>query len=231
MSLVGDQARLNDQEPLKQGTGGLSRYRPDLLLLAVDLAGVLVFAVEGAMAGIRAELDLLGLLVVAFATALGGGMIRDLLIGAVPPNSVRDWRYPAMAFVGGGAVFFFYQFFQRVPAELMISLDAAGLALCAIAGSGKALEFGINPMLSVLMGAVTGVGGGTIRDVLLTHVPGVLRTDVYAAAALAGAAVVVIGLRMKLPRGLVMTLGAAVCFTLRMVAVARHWNLPKVIVH
>ena len=217
--------------PLKKGTGRLARYHPDFLLLVVDLAGVLVFAVEGAMAGIRAELDLLGLMVVAFATALGGGMIRDLLIGAVPPNSVRDWRYPAMAFAGGGAVFFFYQFFQRVPAELMITLDAAGLALCAIAGAGKAIEFGINPLLAVLMGAVTGVGGGTIRDVLLTRVPGVLRADVYAAAALAGAAVVVIGLRVKLPRWLVMTLGAVTCFSLRMVAVARHWNLPKVMVH
>jgi uncharacterized membrane protein YeiH len=171
------------------------------------------------------------LMVVAFATALGGGMIRDLLIGAVPPNSVRDWRYPATAFVGGGAVFFFYEFFQRVPSELMITLDAAGLALCAVAGAGKAIEFGINPLLAVLMGGVTGVGGGTIRDVLLTRVPGVLRTDVYAAAALAGAAVVVMGLRLKLSRGLVMTAGAVVCFTLRMVAVSRGWNLPKVVAH
>jgi uncharacterized membrane protein YeiH len=219
------------KKPLKKGTGRLTRYNPDLLLLAVDLAGVLVFAVEGAMAGIRAELDLLGLIVVAFVTALGGGMIRDLLIGSVPPNSVRDWRYPAVAFLGGGAVFFFYHFFQSVPTELMLALDAAGLSLCAVAGSGKAIEFGINPMLAVLMGAVTGVGGGTIRDVLLTHVPGVLRTDVYAAAALAGATVVVLGLRTPLPRGVVMTMGAVVCFALRMVAVSRHWNLPKVIVH
>jgi uncharacterized membrane protein YeiH len=222
---------VTDDGQLKKGTGRFARYNPDLLLLMVDLAGVLVFAVEGALAGIGAELDLLGLMVVAFATALGGGMIRDLLIGAVPPNSVRDWRYPATAFVGGGAVFFFYQFFQRVPSELMISLDAAGLALCAVAGAGKAVEFGINPLLAVLMGAVTGVGGGTIRDVLLTRVPGVLRADVYAAAALAGAVVVVLGLKTKLPRGVVMTLGAVVCFALRMVAVARHWNLPRVQVH
>lgn len=222
---------MTDDGQLKKGTGRFARYNPDFLLLVVDLAGVLVFAVEGALAGIGAELNLLGLMVVAFATALGGGMIRDLLIGAVPPNSVRDWRYPATAFAGGGAVFFFYQFFQRVPAELMITLDAAGLALCAIAGAGKAIEFGINPLLAVLMGGVTGVGGGTIRDVLLTRVPGVLRADVYAAAALAGAVVVVMGLRLKLSRGLVMTAGAVVCFTLRMVAVSRGWNLPKVAAH
>jgi uncharacterized membrane protein YeiH len=220
-----------DTGELKKGLGHLSRYHPDLLLLIVDLGGVLVFAIEGAMAGIRAELDLLGLMVVAFATSLGGGLIRDVLIGAIPPNSVRDWRYPAVAFAGGGAVFFFYQFIQSVPAQLMITLDAAGLALCAVAGAGKAIEFGINPMLAVLMGGVTGVGGGTIRDVLLTRVPGVLRSDVYASAALLGALVVVIGLKMKMPRGVVMTLGAVACFTLRMVAVAKGWNLPKVMVH
>lgn len=222
---------MREELPLKKGTGRLSFYHPDVLLLVVDLMGVLVFAIEGALAGIRAELDLIGLLVVAFSTALGGGMIRDLLIGAIPPNSVRDWRYPAVAFLGGGAVFFFYQFFQSVPSQLMIALDAAGLSLCAIAGAGKAVEFGINPLLSILMGAVTGVGGGTIRDVLLNRVPGVLRSDVYAAAALAGAMIVVIGLRTSAPRWLVMSFGAAACFTLRMVAVARHWNLPKVMVH
>jgi uncharacterized membrane protein YeiH len=222
---------VSEDGKLRKGTGLLARYNPDFLLIAIDLASVLVFAIEGAMAGIRAELDLLGLMVVAFATALGGGMIRDLLIGAIPPNSVRDWRYPATAFVGGGAVFFFYQFIQSVPPQLMITLDAMGLSLCAIAGALKAIEFGINPLVAVLMGGVTGVGGGTIRDVLLTKVPGVLRTDVYAAAALAGALVVVIGLKAKIPRGVVMTAGAAVCFTLRMVAVARHWNLPKVMMH
>ena len=219
------------QEPLKRGVGRFSLYNPDTLLLVVDLMGVFVFAVEGAMAGIRAELDLLGVMVVSFATALGGGMIRDLLIGAIPPNSVRDWRYPATAFVGGGAVFFFYQFFQQIPPQLMITMDAVGLALCAIAGAGKAIEFGINPMLSILMGGVTGVGGGTIRDILLNRVPGVLQTDVYAAAALAGALVVVVGLKLKMSRTLVLFAGAGVCFGLRMVAVWRHWNLPKVMVH
>lgn len=208
-----------------------ARYNPDFLLLTVDLAGTYVFAVEGAMAAIRANLDLLGLLVLSFATALGGGVIRDVLIGAVPPNSIRDWRYGTTALAGGGTVFFFYQFFQSVPQPLMITLDAAGLALFAVAGAEKALEFGINPLIAVLMGGVTGVGGGTVRDVLLTQIPGVLRTDVYAAAALAGAAIVVVGIRMKMPRTLAMSLGGVTCFTLRMVAVWQHWNLPKVMVH
>src|SRR5271170_2347554 len=105
------------------------KYRQDVVLLAVDLVGTFVFAVEGALAGIRGELDLLGLLVVSFVTALGGGTVRDLLIGAVPPNSIRDWRYGATAFAGGGAVFCFYQSFQHVPQQLF-----------AMAGAGKALE-------------------------------------------------------------------------------------------
>jgi uncharacterized membrane protein YeiH len=206
-------------------------YRQDVVLLAVDLVGTFVFAVEGALAGIRGELDLLGLLVVSFVTALGGGTVRDLLIGAVPPNSIRDWRYGAAAFAGGGAVFCFYQSFQHVPQQLLITLDAAGLALFAMAGAGKALEFGINPMIAVLMGVLTGVGGGTIRDVLMTRVPGILNTDIYASAALAGAAVMVIGLALKVPRTIAMTMGGVCCFVLRMVAVAKHWNLPKALAH
>jgi uncharacterized membrane protein YeiH len=128
-------------------------------------------------------------------------------------------------------VFFFHPLFQRVPVHLMITLDAAGLALFAVTGVGKALEFGITPLLAIMMGAVTGAGGGTVRDVLLAQVPGVLHSDVYAAAALAGAAVVVVGLRLKMPRSLAMSLGAGACFVLRMVAAWRHWNLPRVMVH
>jgi uncharacterized membrane protein YeiH len=100
--------------------------------------------------------------------------------------------------------------------------------LFAVAGAGKALEYGITPLLAIMMGAVTGAGGGTVRDVLLAQVPGVLHSDVYASAALAGAAVVVLGVRMKMQRGVAMILGASACFVLRMVAVWQHWNLPRV---
>jgi len=214
------------EESTQRGVGRFNLYHPDHLLLVVDLMGVFVFAVEGGLAAIPTNLDILGLLVVSLATALGGGMIRDLLIGAIPPNSVRDWRYPGAAFAGGAAVFFFFPVIQQAPQGLVTTLDAAGLALCAIAGAGKAVEYGINPLLSILMGAVTGVGGGTIRDVLLNRVPTVLQSDVYAAAALAGGLVVVIGLRTSAPRWLTMTAGGVTCFVLRMVAVWQHWNLP-----
>jgi uncharacterized membrane protein YeiH len=216
---------------LSSVTAWFPKYNQDVVLLIVDLVGTFVFAVEGALAGIRAGFDVFGLLVLSFVTALGGGTIRDVLIGAIPPNSIRDWRYGATAFAGGGAVFFFSQFFEHVPSHLMITLDAAGLSLFAVAGVGKALEFGITPMLAIMMGAVTGAGGGTVRDVLLAEVPGVLNSDVYAAAALAGAVVMVIGLQAKVARSVAMTSGGVVCFVVRMVAAWRHWNLPKVVGH
>lgn len=217
-------------EQTRNGVGRFNLYDPDLLLLVVDLIGTFVFAVEGALAGINAGLDIFGLLVLSFVTALGGGTIRDLLIGAVPPNSIRDWRYAATALSGGVAVFCFHGLFERVPVQLMVTLDAAGLALFAVAGTEKALEFGIHPLLGIMMGAVTGAGGGTVRDILLAQVPGVLQSDVYAAAALAGSIVVAIGVAMKVRKGWAMSLGAAACFVLRMVAVRQHWNLPKVLI-
>jgi uncharacterized membrane protein YeiH len=201
-------------------------------LLAVDLLGSFVFAVEGALAGIAGELDFLGLMVLSFVTALGGGIIRDVLIGDVPPGSIRDWRYGAVAFAGGAATFFLYEHVLEVPTPLMIVLDAGGLSLFAVAGAAKALAFDIHPFIAVLMGCITGVGGGTVRDVLLAQVPTVLRADVYASAALAGAAITVVGIRyLKVQRSWAMISGGVFCFTLRLLSVWEHWNLPKVNIH
>lgn len=204
------------------------RYDQDTLLLAADLAGTFVFAVEGGLAAVAAHLDLLGLLVLSFVTALGGGIIRDVLIGAIPPNSIRNWRYGTVAFCGGAAVFLFSELFKGVHPNLMTTLDAAGISLFAMTGAAKALDYGLSPFMAILMGGITGVGGGAVRDVLLAQVPIVLRADVYATAALAGAAVMILGLRLRYPRALMMSAGAAVCFLLRMVSVWRHWNLPRV---
>jgi uncharacterized membrane protein YeiH len=172
--------------------------KPVKLLYAVDLAGTLLFAIEGASAAIANKLDLLGVMVLAFATALGGGIIRDVLIGSVPPNALRDWRYSTTAFMGASITFFLNGFVRAIPPHLIIVLDAAGLALFAIAGAEKALLFDMPPLIAILLGGITGVGGGTIRDVLLAEIPTVLRADVYATAALAGAAVVVTGRRLGL---------------------------------
>jgi uncharacterized membrane protein YeiH len=198
------------------------------LLLAVELAGVFFFGIEGATAAITGNLDLLGLMVLAFATALAGGIIRDLLIGAVPPSSLRDWRYSAMAFAGAAIVFFLHRFVLEIPTEVIIVLDAAGLALFAIAGTEKALLYEMHPFVAVLLGAITGVGGGTVCDIFLARVPIVLRADVYATAAMAGSVVMVVGRRLGLTPTLAAVFGGVVCFTLRMVSVWLHWNLPKV---
>ena len=198
------------------------------LLLVFDLIATAVFALEGALSAIQGSLDLLGLLVLAFATALGGGIIRDLLIGAVPPSSIRDWRYAATALAAGVIVFLSYRHLSHVPSMLILTLDAAGLGLFAVAGAAKALNYNIHPLLAILMGGITGVGGGTIRDVLLARIPIVLHSDVYATAALLGAAIVVIGWKLKVRPAFTMTLGWVACFVLRMAAVWNHWNLPRI---
>ena len=198
------------------------------IVLAADLAGTVVFAIEGASAAIRAGLDLLGVLVLSFLVALGGGIIRDLLIGATPPSAIRDWRYPVLAFVAGLVTFLIHTQIEAVPALLLTTLDAAGLALFAVAGAEKAIDFKINPFIATLMGAITGCGGGVMRDMLLVRIPVVLVADIYASAALLGAAVVVIGRRLGCPPAMAAVLGFVICFALRVAAVRFGWQLPRI---
>jgi len=134
------------------------KYDSGKLLFAVDLAGTLLFGIEGATAAIAGHLDLLGLLVLAFSTALAGGIIRDLLIGAVPPSSLRDWRYSAVAFTGAAIVFFLHRFVQGIPGAVIVVLDAAGLALFAVAGTEKALLYKMHPFIAILLGTSPGLG-------------------------------------------------------------------------
>lgn len=204
------------------------KFEGDRVLFAADMVGTLLFAVEGASAAMGGNLDLLGLMVLAFATALGGGIVRDVLIGAVPPAALRDWRYAAVAFSGGTIVFFLHHFLQGIPANLVMVLDAAGLSLFAIAGTEKTLLHKMHPFIAVLLGTVTAVGGGTIRDLFLARTPRVLEADVYATAALAGSMVMVLALKLKLGPLVAALCGGAVCFLLRVVSVWEYWNLPKV---
>jgi uncharacterized membrane protein YeiH len=195
--------------------------------LVIDLAATWLFAVEGASEAAAAHLDLLGVMIVAFATALGGGVVRDLLIGATPPGAIRDWRYPATAFLGGVAVLAFAAWVQRLPGPFLLVVDAAALSLFAVTGVRKALQHGISPFMAVLMGAITGSGGGVVRDLLLTRVPAVLQTDVYAVAALLGGGVLLAAQWVGAGAGGAAVAGGVACFVLRVVAVWRHWNLPR----
>src|SRR5262249_26759841 len=161
-------------------------------LLAADLAGTFLFGIEGAAAAIRGNLDLLGMMVLAFSTALAGGIVRDLLISAIPPESIKNWRYATTAFVAAMVTFFFFRLVESIPMTLMMLMDAAGLSLFAVAGTEKALDYRIHPFMAALLGTITGVGGGTIRDIFPAHVPRVLQSDIYATAALAGAIVLIV---------------------------------------
>lgn len=206
------------------GAIALSDVHP-AILVALDLCGTFAFALSGALAGIRRELDLFGVLVLSVAAATFGGITRDLLIGAVPPAALQDWRYLAVSLIAGLIVFLWSFMIEKLQHPVLL-LDAVGLAFFAVSGTEKALAFGLSPVMAALLGMVTGIGGGVVRDVLVTEIPVVLRSDLYAVAALAGAATVVGGNLLDLPV-LVTTLGGGViCFALRVVAIRRRWQLP-----
>ena len=195
-------------------------------LLLLDLCGTFAFALSGALAAVRRELDVFGVLVVAFAAAASGGIMRDLLIGAAPPAALLDWRYLAVAVVAGLVVFFWSRIIERLQNPVRM-LDAAGLSFFAVAGAEKALAFGLSPMMAALLGMLTGIGGGVARDVLLAEIPVVLRADLYAVAALAGAAVVVAGDLLEVAPIVATICGGLLCFGLRVMAIRWNWRLPR----
>lgn len=195
------------------------------LLRTLDLCGTFAFALSGAVAGIRRRLDVFGVLVLSFAAATFGGISRDLLIGAVPPAALVDWRYLVVSVAAGLIAFFWLPLIEKFcqPVRLM---DAMGLAFFAVAGAQKALAFGLSPLMAALLGMLTGIGGGFLRDVLLAEIPAVLRSDLYAVAALAGAAVVAGGSMLPLPPVVPAIAGGILCLGLRMMAIRRGWHLP-----
>jgi len=196
------------------------------LVLVLDLAGTFVFALAGATAGVRRHLDVFGVLVLAFAAACAGGIVRDVLIGATPPAAISDWRYLATSLLAGLIVFRWHAAIERISHPVRM-FDAAGLALFAVAGAEKALAHELNGSMAALLGMLTGIGGGIARDLLLAQVPTVLRSDLYAVAALAGATVVVLGDRLSVTPVGAAVAGAALCFALRVMAIHRGWHLPK----
>jgi uncharacterized membrane protein YeiH len=197
----------------------------ETLLLVLDLVGTFVFALSGAMAGVKHRLDLLGVLVLSFAAGNAGGITRDLLIGAVPPAAISDWRYLAVSLLAGIITFCWFESIDRLRSPVLV-FDGAGLALFAVSGTQKALAFGLDPVMAALLGMLTGIGGGMTRDVLLAEIPTVLRADLYAIAALAGAAVVVIGGALQFSSTAVTIAGASLCFGLRLMAIHHGWHLP-----
>jgi uncharacterized membrane protein YeiH len=195
------------------------------VVLVVDLAGTFVFALSGALAGVERRLDLFGVLVLSFAAGCFGGIARDVLIGAVPPASISDLRYLTVAVIAGLVTFRWHGVVHRWRNPVLL-FDGAGLAFFAASGTQKAIAFGLSPIMAALLGMLTGIGGGITRDVLLAEVPAVLRGELYAVAALAGASVVVLGDIGRIPPTLAMGVGLSLCFGLRMMAIRRGWRLP-----
>lgn len=195
------------------------------LLVTLDLVGTFVFAMSGAASGVKSRLDVFGVSVLAFVAGNAGGITRDVLIGAVPPAAIGNWRYVAASLIAGVTTFLWYPGVSRAQ-RIVLLFDAAGLATFAVAGTQKALAHGVNPVTAALLGMLTGIGGGMMRDLLVREIPVVLRADFYALAALAGAAVVVAGHGLHWPAVPTAIAGASVCFFMRLTAIRRGWRLP-----
>jgi len=196
------------------------------LALALDVSGTLVFAVSGALLAVRKELDIVGVIVLAVAAGMGGGIIRDVLLGDTPPVAVDNQLYPIIGIVTGLLVFLFHQYVRRL--RLGIGLwDALGLGFFAVSGTLKSLDAGVSPLPAVLLGVVTGVGGGMVRDLLALEVPVVLHRDIYALAALVGAVICTIAVYLDQPSSVAAFLGVSSTFILRVLAMRFGWSAPR----
>ena len=204
---------------------GVPSSEPAAFLVVLDLTGILVFAVTGALVAVRKNLDVFAALVLAGVTGLGGGFIRDVLIGATPPAALADWRYLLVPVGAGLLTFFFHSVLGRLERVLTI-FDAFGLALFCVTGAIKAVSYGLGPVPAALLGMLTGIGGGMLRDVLAGRVPVIFDGVLYATPALAGAAVAVVLERLGLPVEVGATAGFVTCVGWRLLALRRGWRAP-----
>jgi uncharacterized membrane protein YeiH len=196
------------------------------LFTFLDLAGTFAFALSGAVAARERGLDWFGILVIAFTVACGGGALRDLCIGAIPPAGLADWRYLGAAVVAAVLTMASQGLVQRL-AHPVVLFDTLGLGLFAVTGAQKALLFGSNAEVAVLLGMVTAVGGGVARDVLLNRVPVILQREIYASAALVGAAIATVGNLLGQDSPALTWCAVAACFALRMLSLRFRWHLPR----
>ncbi len=196
------------------------------LFYLLDMIGTAAFAASGAWAGVRREMDLFGVLVLGMVTAIGGGTLRDLLLGDTPPFCLTDENYLWLSLIVSLLVFIGHQHLKQISNPLLY-FDAIGLGTFVVIGTGKALQFNLGPLGAVLMGIMTATAGGVIRDVLSTRVPLILQREIYASACLIGAGLMVTLQYTALPQNLIIILAAATVITLRLLAISRNWALPK----
>jgi uncharacterized membrane protein YeiH len=200
-------------------------YSPNVLVL--DLLAIGVFGISGGLTAVRMRLDFVGVIALATVTGLGGGWIRDVLIGATPPAALADWRYLVTPLAAGVATFFLHPAFGRMERSINI-FDAFGLGLFSVAGALTASEHGLGPLPATLLGVITGIGGGVLRDVLTGQVPSVLRKgELYATPATVGAAIAATGHQLGAPTLAVVLVGVTVTIVWRLLAIWRGWTAPE----
>lgn len=194
----------------------------------LDLAGIFVFAISGALLAVRKNFDVFGIAMLAEVTALGGGVFRDLVIGAVPPAAFTDLGYFLTPLVAALLVVFLHPQVERIQLGVNV-FDAAGLGLFCVTGTMKAYDYGLGLTASAALGVATGVGGGVLRDVLANEVPSLLRwdRDLYAVPAMVGATMVALSIRYDLLTDLAGALAALTAFVLRLLAMRFHWRAPR----
>ncbi len=197
------------------------------LFALVDLLGTFAFAASGALAAEQKRLDLFGILAISYLTACGGGFVRDLSLGALPPVAISDWRYLATSALAAGMAIWVRPIIDHLKHPIVF-FDSLGLGFFAVIGAHKALLFGHNVEVAIILGMVTAVGGGVARDVVLNRVPILLQKEIYALAALAGAAIQVLGQLMEWKLALTPWFGALICFVIRLLALHYSWSLPAI---
>ena len=195
------------------------------MIYLLDLFGVAVFAVTGSLAARRKQLDLFGVIVIALVTALGGGTLRDLVLGETPVFWIRDTTYIVIGTFASVMTFVLARF-ELTPRKALIVADAFGLALFSVLGAEAGLHAGVEPLSAVIMGMMTGTFGGIIRDLLTNEIPLILRAEIYATASLAGATVFVLLWSTDSPANLQIGLAMIVTLSLRLIAIRRRWHLP-----
>lgn len=191
----------------------------------LDLLGAFAFATSGAAAAKERRLDWFGVLAVAYVTACGGGIIRDLCLGAVPPIAISEWRYFACAAVASALAIKAGPWVDRLEQPVRF-FDSVGLGLFAVVGAHLSLVHGAGSAVAIVLGTVTAVGGGVTRDVLLNRVPVILEKEIYALAALVAAIIQVAAEVNRLPLVLTQSVAIATCLAIRFLALRYSWSLP-----
>jgi len=197
------------------------------LLVLVDLLGTFAFAVSGAAAAREKQLDLFGVYAIAFMTACGGGIVRDLCLGTVPPVGISDWRYIACSAAAATMTIWASRWVERLKHPVTF-FDSLGLGFFAVVGAHKALSQGANMEAAIVLGTVTAIGGGVMRDVLLTRVPVILAKEIYAVAAIVAAVIQVVAQVNGWSIGVTPWFAAGVCFVIRFLALRYSWGLPVI---